>query len=73
MRILAAPDSFKGSLTAPEAAAHMAAGIRRAAPGAEVICFPVADGGEGTASALLAATGGRWVAAEVMDPLYRPL
>lgn len=73
MRIVVAPDSFKGTLTAREAAGYMAQGIQRISPEAEILCFPIADGGEGTAQALMEATGGRWVAAEVCDPLMRPV
>ncbi|MFE5336185.1 glycerate kinase [Isoptericola sp. NPDC056573] len=54
-RVLLAPDKFKGSLTAGEVAAHLAAGLRRAAPGVVVDELPVADGGEGTLEAALAA------------------
>ena len=48
MRILIAPDKFKGSLTAAEAAAAMAEGALRVYPDADALQFPVADGGEGT-------------------------
>lgn len=58
MRILIAPDSFKGSLTSVEAAAAMAAGIRSAIPEAEIITMPLADGGEGTVDVLLSLLGG---------------
>jgi len=54
-RVLLAPDKFKGSLTAGEVAAHLAAGLRRAVPGVVVSELPVADGGEGTLEAALAA------------------
>ncbi|MFD6137630.1 glycerate kinase, partial [Isoptericola sp. NPDC060257] len=54
-RVLLAPDKFKGSLTAGEVAAHLAAGLRRAVPGVVVDELPVADGGEGTLEAALAA------------------
>jgi glycerate kinase len=73
MRILVAPDSFKGSLGAPEAAAAMARGIRSVFPEAEVIPFPVADGGEGTTRTLVAATGGRLVRAMATGPLGTPV
>ncbi|HLV05313.1 glycerate kinase [uncultured Georgenia sp.] len=53
--VLLAPDKFKGSLTAAQVAAHLAAGLRRAAPGTTVDELPVADGGEGTVAAALAA------------------
>lgn len=48
MRVVCAPDSFKESMTAAEAAAAMVAGVRRAAPEAECVAVPMADGGEGT-------------------------
>ena len=56
MRILLAPDSYKGSLTSPEVAAAMAEGARAAAPEAEIVQLPVSDGGDGTLDALVAAT-----------------
>ncbi|KAF0196581.1 MAG: glycerate kinase [Bacillota bacterium] len=58
MRVVVAPDSFKGSLTAEEAALHMEEGIHRACSAIEVIKVPMADGGEGTVRALVAATEG---------------
>ncbi|MFI6866831.1 glycerate kinase [Nocardia sp. NPDC050406] len=53
--VLVAPDKFKGSLTAPEVAAHIAAGLRRARPDTPVVTAPVADGGDGTVDAMVAA------------------
>lgn len=73
MRILAAPDSFKGSLTAAEAARAMARGIRAVFPEAEVVELPVADGGEGTVEALVAATGGSLRRTTVRGPLGDPV
>jgi len=58
MRILIAPDAFKGSLTSVEAAAAMAAGIRSVLPDTEMITMPLADGGEGTLDVLHAQCGG---------------
>jgi glycerate kinase len=55
MRIVIAPDSFKGSLAADDAAMAIAAGVGRVLPGAEVLLRPVADGGEGTVAAALRA------------------
>ena len=55
MRLVIAPDKFKGSLTAPEVAERIASGARRADPTIEVVMVPVADGGEGTLDAVLAA------------------
>jgi glycerate kinase len=69
MRILICPDKFKGSLTAPDAARAMAEGARRALPQAELDLCPLADGGEGTVAALVAATGGRIVTQRVVGPL----
>lgn len=54
-RVVVAPDKFKGSLTAAAVAEHLAIGIRRARPGAYVTALPVADGGEGTLDAAVAA------------------
>jgi glycerate kinase len=68
-RILVAPDSFKGTLSAPEAALAMGKGIRRALPGASVRVFPVSDGGEGFIDALLPAMRGTIMRAEVHGPL----
>jgi len=72
-RYLCAPDSFKESLTAMEAARAMAQGIENADHDAEVRCLPMADGGEGTARALVDATGGSMRAGPVHDPLGRPV
>lgn len=72
-RYLCAPDSFKESLTAMEAARSMAQGIENADHDAEVRCLPMADGGEGTARALVDATGGSMRAVPVHDPLGRPV
>jgi len=59
MKIVIAPDSFKESLSAPEVAQSIARGIKRAAPQAHILCVPMADGGEGTVEAVLAATQGQ--------------
>ena len=60
MRVVIAPDKFKGSLTALEAAAAMARGVAARVPGASIDHVPMADGGEGTTQALVAATGGSY-------------
>ncbi len=52
--VVVAPDKFKGTLTAPQVAAHVAAGLRRACPGVPVITLPVADGGDGTVDSAVA-------------------
>ncbi|MGV1047738.1 MAG: glycerate kinase [Solirubrobacterales bacterium] len=70
-RILVAPDSFKGTLSALEVAGALAAGIE-AAGGAADLC-PVADGGEGTAETLRAVLGGEVRRAACHDPLGRPI
>jgi len=69
MRVIAAPDSFKGSVSAADAAAALAAGWRAARPADEVLEIPLADGGEGTLAVLAAAVpGSRWHSAEVSGP-----
>lgn len=73
MRILIVPDSFKGSLSSPEAAQCIKAGIRSVFPACEIQCIPVADGGEGTITALVEGSGGRYEYAVVQDPLGRPV
>lgn len=72
-RYLIAPDKFKGSLTAPEAAAAIAEGIRRSDPEAVFDISPIADGGEGFMETLASATGGRWIPCPAVDPLGRPI
>lgn len=73
MKILIAPDSFKGSLTAREAADNIEKGILKVYPGAEIYNLPLADGGEGTVDALIYATGGRKIYKEVTGPLGDPV
>jgi len=68
-----APNPFKGSLGAPAAASAIAEGVRRAVPGAEVVEIPVADGGEGTVEALIAARAGEAVTVTVEGPLGEPV
>src|SRR6185437_7090722 len=69
MRILLAPDKFKGCLTALEVAQAMAEGILRVNTGAQIDLCPMADGGEGTVSALVAATNGKLLTRRVTGPL----
>jgi glycerate kinase len=69
MKFLVAPDKFKGCLAAADAADCIAAGIRRAVPSAEIDRCPIADGGEGTVAAMLAACGGRLIHRRVTGPL----
>lgn len=69
MKFVLAPDSFKESMTAKEAAAAMEAGIRKVFPEAECVLVPMADGGEGTVASLVEATNGRIIRTEVTGPL----
>src|SRR5690348_8542604 len=69
MRIVLAPDKFKGSLGAPDVCAAMARGLRAADPSVDIDTCPMADGGEGTVAALVAATGGRLETRRVAGPL----
>src|SRR5260370_26066304 len=69
MKILAAPQALKGSLDAAAVARAIEAGIRRVLAEVEVVALPVADGGEGTVDALVAATGGELREATVTGPL----
>ena len=73
MKIVIAPDSFKESLSAPDVAQAIARGIKRAAPQAHIICIPMADGGEGTVEAVLAATQGQARINRVENALGDPI
>lgn len=73
MKIIAASDSFKGSLSSAQVADAVEAGIRDVFPSCNVVKLPVADGGEGTVEALCAALGGERVFLIVRDPLGRPV
>ncbi len=73
LRVLVAPDSFKGSLTSVEVARAIAAGWHRARPADEVRLAPLADGGEGTLVAIEAAGGWQWRETDAHDPLGRPI
>ncbi|MPZ48585.1 MAG: glycerate kinase [Dehalococcoidia bacterium] len=73
MRILIAPQEFKGTLSAIEAAAAIARGLGGAFPDADLELAPMADGGPGTAAAMLTAAGGKSVAVNAHDPLMRPV
>ena len=72
MRVVIAPDKFRGSLSAPEVAAHLAAGLTQAAPATEVVQVPVADGGDGTLDAALSA-GYRRVPVRAEGPTGEPV
>lgn len=73
VKILLAPDKFRGSLTARQVTDAMTEGIRLVRPDASVVALPLADGGEGTARVLTDATGGAWHTTTVSDPLRRPI
>ena len=73
MRILIAPDKFKGALNAREVAESVAAGLREVLPDAEMDVAPMADGGEGTAEAICDALGGSWLKCKARDPLGREI
>lgn len=69
MKIIIAPDSYKGSLTAVQAAKAIDEGIKRAFPHANTSLVPVADGGEGTIETLVSATNGKLKSIKVLAPL----
>jgi len=73
MRIVIAPDSFKESLPAAEVARALAQGWRRARPLDAIVCIPMADGGEGTANAIIAAMNGQWEHVTVTGPVGQPV
>jgi glycerate kinase len=73
MKVVIAPDSFKQSLSAPEVAAAIARGWARVYPQAQLHLLPMADGGEGTVEALLAAQGGERREQSVCGPLGAPV
>lgn len=72
-KIVIAPNSFKGSLGAPEVAAAIAAGVQAVCPAGEIVLMPLADGGDGTAACIVSATGGRLFKKNVSGPLGRPV
>jgi glycerate kinase len=69
MKIVIAPDSFKGNLTALEVARLVEKGLKQVWPRVRVVKIPMADGGEGTVRSLVDATGGRVIRKEVVGPL----
>lgn len=73
MKIVLAPDSFKGTFTASEVCLALREGVGRAIPDAEVLSLPLADGGEGTLDILLEALGGRTMRCAAVDPLGREI
>lgn len=69
LKIVVAPDSFKGSLSSTEIAQAIGQGIHKVDPSIQVLKVPVADGGEGTVDALISATGGKIIPVKVTGPL----
>lgn len=69
MKIVVAPDSFKGSLTAIEVSDAIEKGIKEVFPEAEIVKIPMADGGDGTVQCLVNATGGEILKEKVVGPL----
>jgi glycerate kinase len=73
VKILIAPDKFKGALSAREVAENIAKGVRDALPDAKITIVPMADGGEGTAEAIYEARGGSWLKCKAHDPIGREI
>jgi len=73
LRVVIAPDSFKGSLTSVQVAEALARGWREARPDDEILLAPLADGGEGTLVAIEAAGGWEWRTVAATDPIGRPV
>jgi len=69
LKVVIAPDSFKGSLTAAEACDAIETGFRKVFPDVQIIKVPMADGGEGTVRSLVDSTGGQMVFCDVTGPL----
>ena len=73
MRILIAPNAMKGSMTAPDFADAIGEGLLNADPTLELVKYPLADGGDGTAALLINALGGVFIPVEIHDPLGREI
>ncbi len=73
VRILIAPDKFKGALDAREVAENVAKGLRDVLPEVKIDIMPMADGGEGTAEVISNALGGSWLTCNAHDPLGREI
>lgn len=73
MKVVISPDSFKGTLTAIEAASAIEKGVKRVDENIETLLLPVADGGEGTVETLVLATKGHYIKSTVLDPLGREI
>jgi len=72
-KVVIAPDSFKGSLSAAEVTEVIASAVKEAFPGCDIIRMPIADGGEGSVDAVLSAVGGYVVKTEVLSPDNRKI
>ena len=73
MRVVIAPDSFKESMTAVQAAAAMARGVRAVVPDAHILQIPMSDGGEGFTEAVASSMGARLRRVPTIDALGRPI
>lgn len=73
LKIVTAMDSFKGTMSSIEACERVKNGVQDVIPDAEVVCIPVADGGEGTVEAFHYVLGGELVRATVTGPLFEPV
>jgi glycerate kinase len=73
MKVLIAPDKFKGTLSAREVADGIASGLREVLPNAKIEIAPMADGGEGTAEVISQALSASWVKCKAHDPLGREI
>ena len=71
MKIVIAPDSFKGSISVKDAALSIKKGILKVYKETDVVCVPMADGGEGTVQPIVDATGGKIIYTKVQGPLFR--
>jgi glycerate 2-kinase len=73
VKILIAPDKFKGALSARDVAENIAEGLHEVLPNAEIEIVPMADGGEGTAEAICEARSGSWLKCKAHDPIGREI
>jgi glycerate kinase len=73
VKILIAPDKFKGALNARDVAGNISKGLYEALPNAEIEIVPMADGGEGTAEAICEARSGSWLKCKAHDPIGREI
>lgn len=73
MKIIIAPDSYKGCLRSIEICEYLSEGIKQLCPAAEIVKLPMADGGEGSVDAVVSATKGKLVSLDVYNPLGKKL